>query len=343
MSSTRDTKSAERDAEGREFLYNEPWTKMGTRTYSDRASEYIDGIARKADGLARKVTGDLEGEDLIRVMWLSGTLFFIVGGYWLLRSLKDPIMSVINGVEYIPQAKIASLFVVFILVVIYNKLLDIYPKHQLFYMMGGAYGVLFTFMGLLLMHPTIGLPNTKADPSRWIGWLSYVTIESFGSMVVQCYWALVNASVDLNFAKKNFGLIVAGAQIGSILGPTIATQASTIGIPILYLLGASVMFMMISMMYFYVQKFGAPGKEIGEEKTAKSSGKEEGILEGFYLLYKHDYVKGIFCVSSLFMVQVTVIDYMMKVLAKERYIHTNICMYIYVYIYIYIHLYYIYM
>jgi hypothetical protein len=58
-----------------------------------------------------------------------------------------------------------------------NKLLDMFPKHQLFYMMGGAYGVLFTVMGLMLMHPTIGLPNTKADPSRWLGWVSYVTIE----------------------------------------------------------------------------------------------------------------------------------------------------------------------
>ena len=43
------------------------------------------------------------------------------------------------------------------------------------------------------------------------------------------------------------------------------------------------------------------------------------MLEGFYLFYEHDYVKGIFAVSSLYMVQVTVIDYMMKVLAKERY------------------------
>ena len=54
--------------------------------------------------------------------------------------------------------------------------------------------------------------------------------------------------------------------------------------------------------------------------NTEKSGKEEGILEGFYLLYEHDYVKGIFVISSLFMVQVTVIDYMMKVLAKERYV-----------------------
>ena len=44
-------------------------------------------------------------------------------------------------------------------------------------MMGIAYGVMFTFMGLMLMHPTLGLPNTQADPSRLLGWVSYVTIE----------------------------------------------------------------------------------------------------------------------------------------------------------------------
>ena len=50
-------------------------------------------------------------------------------------------------------------------------------------------------------------------------------------MVVQCFWALVNSSVNVDFAKKNFGYIVAGAQIGSVLGPSIATQADTIGVP----------------------------------------------------------------------------------------------------------------
>ena len=147
-------------------------------------------------------------------------------------------------------------------------------------------------------------------------------------MVVQCYWALVNSSVDVTFAKKNFGLIVAGAQIGSILGPSLATQAGVIGIPALYLFGAIIMFLMVGMMFFYVERFGPPGddsernreKEIvkGEHEIKKSKN-EEGILEGFYLMYRHQYVQGIFFISSLFMVQVTIIDYMMKILAKERY------------------------
>lgn len=62
------------------------------RTATSRVTEFVGKISSR-------VTGNLEGEDLIRVLWLSSTLFFVVGGYWLLRSLKDPIMSAINGVS----------------------------------------------------------------------------------------------------------------------------------------------------------------------------------------------------------------------------------------------------
>ena len=98
-------KSAEKDDVGKEYLSEEPWQKMGTQTASSRAVAYLDTMVRK-------VTGDLEGEDLLRVLWLSSTLFFIVGGYWLLRSLKDPIMSVINGVNiYNAMLSIKSYYV----------------------------------------------------------------------------------------------------------------------------------------------------------------------------------------------------------------------------------------
>jgi hypothetical protein len=84
--------SAERDSKGQEYLPSEQWQKMGTKTVTSRATDFMDKIMRK-------ISGDLEGDDLLKVLWLSGTLFFIVGGYWLLRSLKDPIMSVIDGVQ----------------------------------------------------------------------------------------------------------------------------------------------------------------------------------------------------------------------------------------------------
>jgi len=180
-------------------------------------------------------------------------------------------------------------------------------------MMGLAYGFIFFIISLLLSHPTIGLSNINADPSRALGWVSYVAIESFGSLVIQCYWALVNSSVDVRFAKKNFGVIVAGAQIGSILGPTLATQAEHTGVPILYMGASLCMFLMVISMYFYVARFGAPEGSVGDDGVSPPASEEGGVLEGFRLFIAHDYVKGLFAVSCLFNVQVTVIDYMMKV------------------------------
>ena len=97
-----------------------------------------------------RLYGKMTWDDKIRLTWLSTTLFFIIGGYWLLRSIKDPIIVAINGVEAIPKAKIASVVVITVVVGIYNKLYDMYSAHQLFYIIGTFYALLFTVMGLLL-------------------------------------------------------------------------------------------------------------------------------------------------------------------------------------------------
>jgi len=65
------------------------------KTESSTTFEYA---ANSVNDFAGKLSRDLGTEDSIRVMWLSATLFFIVGGYWLLRSIKDPIIGIIDGV-----------------------------------------------------------------------------------------------------------------------------------------------------------------------------------------------------------------------------------------------------
>ena len=272
--------------------------------------------------------GDMTQAEFMTVLWFGGTLFFIIGGYWLLRSLKDTVMVSINGVEYIPQAKMVSLVVVFALVFVYNKLLDILPKHQLFYYVGLFYFVTFAGISYLLSTDTYGLGNTEVSPSRLLGWFSYCAIESFGSIGVALFWAFVNASMSLEGQKKAYGLIIAGAQIGSILGPTLVIRAHSIGVPRLYFIGSLCMLAMVVLIYIYVQQFGS-NIDSGSDSTTKPQSQQQnkkdnkkakpGVLEGFYLFYEHTYVRGIFALSCLFMVEVTILDYIMKVLAKRQF------------------------
>lgn len=264
------------------------------------------------EGIFVSLYGEISPHERSRVVWLAGTLLFIIGGYWLLRSLKDPIVAATQGVSYIPTCKMVSLVVVFALVFVYNKLVDMMPKHHLFYVFGIFYTILFTVLAMALAHPTIGLDNTEVRPDRWIGLISYCAIESFGSIGVTMFWAFVNSSVDLEGAKSSFGLIIAGAQVGAIAGPTIATHAKEISIPGCYFVGALCMAMICVMMRAYVARFGTVKKDKKDKKSA-------GLFEGAKLIGNYPYVFGIFLISCLFMVEVTILDFMMKVLAQKEF------------------------
>ena len=106
---------------------------------------------------------------------------------------------------------------------IYNKLYDMYSAHQLFYIIGIFYAVLFCIMGLLLLHE---MEDTTPDPSRPLGWISYCAIESFGSIGVAQFWAFTNTVYDKEGAEKSYGLIIAGAQVQLLISGTCASAST---------------------------------------------------------------------------------------------------------------------
>ena len=312
-----------------------------------------------------RLYGKMTFEEKLRLIWLAGTLFFIIGGYWLLRSLKDPVIATICGVEYIPKAKMLSVLVVLVLVFVYNKLIDMFPKHQLFYIVGGFYAGLFTLIACLLAAPATAqtsIYNTNASPYRLIGWISYCSIESFGSIGVSLFWAFTNSTYNLEGAKKAYGLMVACAQLGSIAGPTLVSVGTeAYGVPTIYFCGALCMVAMVLRrrpLSFLSRRVACPStpsrrgrnyrhstpsprrarrwrhptqvvsiygynlrfpQQPDSPRTSTKKKSSAGMTEGLVLFWKYHYVKGIFALSCLFMVEVTILDYSMKVLAKAKF------------------------
>lgn len=272
----------------------------------------------------------LPPREMLRTMCMATTLFFMIGGYWLLRSLKDPVLTALCGVAAIPKAKMASVFVVLAVVSIYNRLLDHpnLPRHRLFYIFGTFYFGLFTTISILLSDPVMGLPNQVPNQNRWLGWVSYCGIESFGSVMVSLFWSFANSNTNLETAKASYGLLVATAQLGSILGPTIVARYTvSVGVPRVYFIGALCMLLLQASMYSYVAMYGTDETNAQDETTSlkpkdeksKKNKEKAGVLEGLHLFARHNYVKGIFAISCLFMVEVTIVDYTMKVLARDHF------------------------
>lgn len=61
--------------------------------------------------------------------------------------------------------------------------------HHLFYLFGTIYFGIFATIAYLLADDTYGLSNTITSEDRYLGWISYCAIESFGSVMVSSYFS----------------------------------------------------------------------------------------------------------------------------------------------------------
>src|SRR5579859_934851 len=116
--------------------------------------------------LIRAWWGDFSKEEFEKFALLSLIFGLVIGVYWYLRPLKDGIFASVVGANYIPNAKILSLIVVFPLVLIYSKLVDLFPRHKMFYALCTIYGLVGLVFAYIMQHPTIGLANAVASPDR---------------------------------------------------------------------------------------------------------------------------------------------------------------------------------
>ena len=211
----------------------------------------------------------LERRMIGKVLFHGLILSFIIAGFWLLDSLKDPVLTTIVGIEYQPMAKLGSVVVTLITTFVYEYATTKLKKMELFHLVSSVFGLIFLILSALLSDPVCGLQVEQKRPQNIIGWLSYFMIEAYGSLMVTLFWSYTNSVMNLEEAKGAYGLIISVAQIGAILGSTMATQATKVGIPLLFLAGSMTIFCISLLMKVYVivlpkkKRYLASGDEAG--------------------------------------------------------------------------------
>ena len=291
-----------------------------------RPAADIRGASAMLGCLVRVLYGELPHEELVRAGFFSSLLCFIVGIYWMMRSLKDSVFASVVGLQYQPMAKMLSLVVVTGVLFVYNKLVDIVPRHDLFKVICGGYACIFMLIALMLQSTTYGLyapdgSSLPASPDRMLGWVHYFAIESYGSLAVSLFWQYTNSQVNLKGAKAQYGLIVAGGQVGAITGCTLVVGSKTFGVAQLYFAGGALTLVAPLIVSLYLRRFPADHGG-GSAAAAGKNTVHSGLFEGLRLLIRHPYVLGIFAVSALFEIIATILDYQMKVLGKAAHSHT---------------------
>ncbi|MBD3273219.1 hypothetical protein GF385_02600 [Candidatus Dependentiae bacterium] len=257
---------------------------------------------------------DLDEQEIQKFSLLALAFFFTVGGYWLLKTLKDGFFFNFVGGNYQPKAKMLSLVVISILVPIYSKLVDHFHRHQLFYIIGSFYAAFFGLVSIFLLF-SFDTPGTFYYKfMKIIAWAAYVLIESFGSIMVALFWSFVASTTDASSAKKGYFLIVAGAQLGAIVGPFLAWNANFFGLSILFFIATCCIISVILVIKHF--KKTMPKEQLIGGKYDKRPQEKTGFWEGLKLIFTRPYLFGVFLLVAFFEVVTTIVDYQMKMQAQ---------------------------
>ena len=260
--------------------------------------------------------GNLSREELKKFGLLSCIFFLLIGAYWLLRTQKDAAFDAIVGYQYVPRAKFINLFASIFLILIYSKLIDVLGKKNLLLTLATFFSGSFLAIAYLLEYSSFGFMNPVASPDRLFGWFVYLMIEWIGSLMVGLFWAFVTSTTKAESAKKGYPIILAGAQVGSLLGCYLSLNSARFGNSTLFSIGALGLGLIVPMVFFYLK---VVPYEVGAEKTDDKK-KKTGMLEGLKILATRPYIMGVLAVSTIYEVINTMLEFEMKLIAKQTYV-----------------------
>lgn len=266
--------------------------------------------------LATTLWGNFESREELKKFTILALIFCgIIAIYWALRPMKDSIFNALVGTkEWQPLAKTLSLLVIFPIVILYSKLVDMFPRHKVFYFLTGLYGLIALVMFFCFSDPSIGLANTVKSPYRILGWVWYIWVESFGSLMVALFWAIATDITSPESAKRGFPLIALFGQIGNMVGPYFL-NAKALG----FSNSAPVVGILAGMLFaigflFWIFMHVTPASQLKGYHAAESEEveSEPGFFEGLKLLVTQGYLLGLFLIITVYEVIVTILDFHFK-------------------------------
>ncbi|MFZ4100037.1 MAG: NTP/NDP exchange transporter [Chlamydiia bacterium] len=261
-----------------------------------------------------------------------GLIFtLIIGVYWTLRPLKDAVFIHLVDKLHLPYAKTVSVLALLPIVVLYTRLLEKTSRERMFSIMSWFYGLTILAFAVCMFFAQ-GSAEEVADRQGLVSWATtalgyvwYVFVESFGSLVVALFWAFASDTTVPDSAKRGFPFVVALGQIGGIICPYfIGGLPHRLGLSSdalsMVILGGMTLSIAPCVKNFLHK---TPKEQLvafhGKNEIAVEKKQEPGFFEGFRLLISQKYLLGIFAAIFIYEVIVTIFDFNFKITAGLQY------------------------
>lgn len=262
---------------------------------------------------------DIKRDEIKKYSLLAVAFLFTIGAYWLLRLLKDLVLYKLafptslgypsdEGRLWAPVTKAISPFVVLGVVMIYTKLVDMFEKHKLFYIIATFYTICFSVIGTVLyLQATHGSEFVGATVLKYTGICNYLLTESLGSVLVALFWSFTVSISTTDQAKRAFPFIVAFGQIGSIAGSSLLLIKSLPTWPLFVVAVSCLIGLVFAIKYLIAT---TPADQMRSDKEEKKT--KPDMFGGIRLLLTQKYLMGVLVVSTFYEISGTIMDYQMK-------------------------------
>jgi len=244
---------------------------------------------------------------------LLATLFFlIIGTFWLLGSLQEPIFYHLVGRQYHPQVNVISFFCIIPLLLWYMASLNRVRPEKILVVATWLYGLFFAGAAILLTIPGVGLPDAVPSVYNILGWAFFAITKTYGSLMVALFWTYATSVTAVEEAKTSFPFITLCAQLGSLAGTTLVRVGADLGIPLLVACAVVGMGAIVLVLRQLACRSAGHLWAVADQATA-------GVFEGFWLLVRHPYLRGILVVSTAYLIITAFFDYQLHYLAHQMY------------------------
>ncbi len=281
--------------------------------------------------VCRFLFGDFDREEFKKFLRMGLIFALIIGVYWTLRPLKDSVFVALVGQTQIPYAKTVSIIALLPLVMFYTKLLEKVSRERMFVILSSFYGIsiLVFAVAMLFVQAPAEVVQAREGAARIgtfiLGYVWYLFVESFGSLVVALFWAFSADTTTPDSAKRGFPLVVAIGQMGGIAMPlTIGGLPSRLGLTTDSLSMVILGILTLCIIYLIRRFLRVTPKSLlvsfhGRNEKQEEAQQEPGFLEGLKLLLTHKYLIGIFLAIFIYEAVVTIFDYNFKLAASNIY------------------------
>lgn len=290
---------------------------------------------------------DLTREEIKKFMLLTAIFFLIIQSYWMLRIARDTIFMTIafpesfgwpalQGAFYQPLAKMISVLFIAIVLGFYSRLVDLYARHQLFYIICSAYMIIFSiFFLIFIFYHNPAFFYLSEESMGWqalalAGWSVYFSIESAGSLLIALFWSYAVSITNTDTAKVGFPMILTGGQVGAITGSFVSyVMSGSLPVALFFVPVVSNLAIVMALVYyvrsFVIEHQPSPSELSIIKEPKESSSFFKNFTEGLQLIFTRSYLRGIFIISTVYEIITVIVEYQMnrQALVVEPYAHAQ--------------------